>query len=70
VGARGGLRFEPTVEMGYVSLECGQGPGWWLVVPKAIDDPVVAEPPVAVEHEHRQDGAFLRAAEVDRDAVV
>jgi hypothetical protein len=64
------LRFEPTAEMGYVSLERGHGPGWWLVVPKVFDDPVVAEPPVAVEHEHRQDGALLRPTEVDRDAVV
>jgi hypothetical protein len=56
--------------MGYVGLERGQRPGWWLVVPKVFDDPVVAEPPVAVEHEHRQDGALLRPTEVDRDAVV
>jgi hypothetical protein len=56
--------------VGYVGLQRGQGPGWRLVVPQVFDDPVVAKPALAVEHEHRQYGALLRAAKIDRDAVI
>jgi hypothetical protein len=52
--------------MRYVCLQRGQGPSRRLVIPQLLDDAVVAEPTVAVEHEHGPHAALLWTAEIDR----
>jgi hypothetical protein len=69
-GACGDVGLETPAQVGDVGLQAGKGVGRPIVLPEVVDQLLGADESSAVDHEHGEDGALPRAAEVERRAIV